>query len=52
MLHASRSCNSTGRRVRQGKDNYISDTHEDGVQGRDEAKSTGLTWNIPYDFAA
>jgi hypothetical protein len=49
MPHATRPCNSTERRLIQGRDNYGSDTQEDGVQGRDEGESTGLTWNIPYD---
>jgi hypothetical protein len=49
MSHASRPNNSTGRHLIQGGDNYDGDTHEDGVRGRDEGESTGLTWNIPYD---
>jgi hypothetical protein len=49
MSHASRPCNSTERRLIQGKNNYDNDNYEDGVRGRDEAESTGLTWIIPAD---
>jgi hypothetical protein len=51
VSHASRPCNSMEWCLVQGKDNYVSDSHEDGVRGRDEAESTGLTWNIPDDSA-
>jgi hypothetical protein len=47
VSHAPRPYNSTERCLIQGKDNYLSDTHGDGVRGRDEGESTGLTWNIP-----
>jgi hypothetical protein len=45
----SHACNSEERRLIQGKDNYDSDNYEDGVRGRDEADSTGLSWIIPAD---
>jgi hypothetical protein len=45
----SHACNSTERRLIQGKDNYDSDSYEDGVRGRDEAESIGLDWIIPGD---
>jgi hypothetical protein len=45
----SHACNSTERRLIQGKDNYDSDNYEDGVRGRDGADSTGLSWIIPAD---
>jgi hypothetical protein len=45
----SHACNSTERRLIQGKDNYDSDNYEDGVRGRDEAESTGLNWIMPAD---
>jgi hypothetical protein len=45
----SHACNSTERRLIQGKDNYDSDNYEDGVWGRDEAESTGLNWIMPTD---
>jgi hypothetical protein len=49
VSHALRPCNSTRRRLKQGKDNYDSDNYEDGVRGRDRAESTGLNWIIPGD---
>jgi hypothetical protein len=51
MSNASRPCNSTERHLIQGGDNYNSDNYEDGVWGRDEVESIGLTLDIPYDFA-
>jgi hypothetical protein len=45
----SHACNSTERRLIQGKDNYDSDSYEDGVRGRDRAESIGLDWIIPGD---
>jgi hypothetical protein len=45
----SHACNSTKRRLIQGKDNYDSDSYEVGVRGRDEAESTRLNWIISGD---
>jgi hypothetical protein len=46
----SHACNSEERRLIQGKDNYDSDNYEEGVRGRDEAKSTGLPADTSVSF--
>jgi hypothetical protein len=49
VSHASRPCNSTEQHLISRGHNNDSNNHEDGVQERDEAESTGLNWIIRGD---